>query len=62
MRWIHHAARDNRANPRWVWRKKNPNEPVPKSVRLKQFSKNVCNTVEPVEQGNRKTTIDAIYK
>ena len=50
MRWIHHAARDNRTNPRWVWRKKNPNEPVPKSVRLKQFPKNVCNTVEPVEQ------------
>ncbi|XP_023341443.1 28S ribosomal protein S7, mitochondrial-like [Eurytemora carolleeae] len=34
MRWIHHAARDNRANPRWVWRKKNPNEPVPKSVSI----------------------------
>jgi small subunit ribosomal protein S7 len=34
MRWIHHAARDNRNNPRWVWRHKNPNEPVPKSTSI----------------------------
>jgi len=32
MRWIHHAARDERDNPRWIWRKKNPDLPVPKSI------------------------------
>jgi len=32
MRWIHRTARDGRDNPRWVWRCKNPDEPVPRST------------------------------
>jgi len=34
MRWIHSSARDHRNNPRWVWRKQNPDEPVPKSTSI----------------------------
>jgi len=34
MRWIHHTARDERGNPRWIGRKKNPDEPVRPSITI----------------------------
>ena len=36
MRWIHLSARDERNNPRWIGRLKNPDEPVARSTKIEE--------------------------